>query len=64
MRTGTQFGPYPVDPLDSAQFREKILAPNFIYSIASPPEVFAERIRLETVKWGKIIRDNNIKSET
>jgi tripartite-type tricarboxylate transporter receptor subunit TctC len=48
---------------NDAQFREKILAPNFIYSIASPPEVFAERIRLETVKWGKIIREANVKVE-
>jgi tripartite-type tricarboxylate transporter receptor subunit TctC len=48
---------------NDAQFREKILAPSFIYSIASPPEVFAERIRLETVKWGKIIREANVKVE-
>jgi tripartite-type tricarboxylate transporter receptor subunit TctC len=48
---------------DDAQFREKTLAPSFIYSIASPPEVFAERIRLETVKWGKIIREANVKVE-
>ena len=46
---------------NDAQFREKILAPSFIYSIASPPEVLAERIRLETVKWGKIIREANVK---
>jgi len=48
---------------NDAQFREKILAPSFIYSIASPPEVFAERIRLETVKWGRIIREANVKVE-
>jgi tripartite-type tricarboxylate transporter receptor subunit TctC len=48
---------------NDAQFREKILAPSFIYSIASSPEVFAERIRLETVKWGKIIREANVKVE-
>jgi tripartite-type tricarboxylate transporter receptor subunit TctC len=45
------------------QFRERILAPNFIYSIVSPPEAFAERIRVETVKWGKVIRDANVKVE-
>jgi tripartite-type tricarboxylate transporter receptor subunit TctC len=48
---------------NDAQFREKILAPSFIYSIASPPEGFADRIRLETVKWGKIIREANVKVE-
>jgi len=44
-------------------FREKFLAPNFIFSIVSPPEAFAERIRLESAKWGKVIRDANIKAE-
>jgi tripartite-type tricarboxylate transporter receptor subunit TctC len=48
---------------NDAQFREKILAPSFIYSITSPPEGFADRIRLETVKWGKIIREANVKVE-
>jgi hypothetical protein len=28
-----------------------------------PPEAFAERIRLESAKWGKVIRDANIKAE-
>jgi tripartite-type tricarboxylate transporter receptor subunit TctC len=44
-------------------FREKFLAPNFIFSIASSPEAFAERIRLESAKWGKVIRDANVKVE-
>ncbi|MBV8108514.1 MAG: tripartite tricarboxylate transporter substrate binding protein [Hyphomicrobiales bacterium] len=44
-------------------FREKFLAPNFIFSIVSSPEAFAERIRLESAKWGKVIRDANIKAE-
>jgi tripartite-type tricarboxylate transporter receptor subunit TctC len=48
---------------NDAQFRERILAPNFIYSIVSSPEAFAERIRAETVKWGKVIRDANVKVE-
>src|SRR5712692_5521402 len=41
-------------------FRDKLLAPNFIFSIVSSPEAFAERIRLESAKWGKVIRDANI----
>ncbi len=44
-------------------FRDKFLAPNFIYSIVSSPEAFAERIRLDSAKWGKVIRDANIKVE-
>jgi tripartite-type tricarboxylate transporter receptor subunit TctC len=46
-----------------AQFRDKVLAPSFIYSIASSPEEFAERIRRDSEKWGKVIRDANIKVE-
>ena len=45
------------------QFRDKFLAPNFIYSIVSSPEEFAERIRLDLAKWGKVIRDANIRVE-
>jgi tripartite-type tricarboxylate transporter receptor subunit TctC len=42
-------------------FRDKFLAPSFIYSIASPPAQFAERIRADLIKWGKVIRDANVK---
>ena len=45
------------------QFREKVLAPSFIYSIVSSPEEFAERIRTDTEKWGKVIREANMKVE-
>jgi tripartite-type tricarboxylate transporter receptor subunit TctC len=48
---------------NDAQFREKVLAPSFIYSIVSAPEDFAERIRRDSEKWGKVIRDANIKVE-
>jgi tripartite-type tricarboxylate transporter receptor subunit TctC len=48
---------------NDAQFREKVLAPSFIYSIVSAPEDFAERIRRDSEKWGKVIRDANIKAE-
>jgi tripartite-type tricarboxylate transporter receptor subunit TctC len=44
-------------------FRERVLAPSFIYSIASSPEAFVERIRRDSEKWGKVIREANIKGE-
>jgi len=44
-------------------FRDRFLAPNFIYSIAGPPESFARRIDVDLVKWGKVIRDANVKVE-
>jgi tripartite-type tricarboxylate transporter receptor subunit TctC len=48
---------------DDPGFREKFLAPNFIFSITSSPEAFAARIRIESAKWGKLIRDANLKAE-
>ena len=44
-------------------FRDKFLAPNMIFSIASTPEQFAERIRSDDAKWGKVIKDANVKVE-
>ena len=44
-------------------FRDKFLAPNFIFPIVSSPDAFAERIRRESAKWGKVIRDANVKVE-
>jgi tripartite-type tricarboxylate transporter receptor subunit TctC len=44
-------------------FREKFLTPSFIFPIVSSPEAFAERIRLESEKWGKVIRDAGVKVE-
>ena len=44
-------------------FQEKFLAPSFIFSIVSTPEIFAERIRAESAKWGKIIRAAGVKAE-
>ena len=44
-------------------FRDKFLAPNMIFSIASTPEQFAERIRDDDAKWGKVIKDANVKVE-
>jgi tripartite-type tricarboxylate transporter receptor subunit TctC len=46
-----------------AAFREKFLAPNMIFSIAGPPDEFAARIRTDYLKWGKVIKDANVKVE-
>src|SRR5262249_3519142 len=46
---------------DDPAFREKFLTPSFIFPIVSSPEAFAERIRIESAKWGKVIREANIK---
>jgi tripartite-type tricarboxylate transporter receptor subunit TctC len=45
------------------QFRDRVLTPSFIYSIASSPEDFAARIRSDSAKWGKVIRAANIRVE-
>jgi tripartite-type tricarboxylate transporter receptor subunit TctC len=44
-------------------FRDTVLAPSFIFSIASAPEAFAARIRSEWAKWGEVIRDAGLKPE-
>jgi tripartite-type tricarboxylate transporter receptor subunit TctC len=44
-------------------FRDRVLAPSFIYSIASSPGEFSARIRSDSAKWGKVIREANIKAE-
>jgi tripartite-type tricarboxylate transporter receptor subunit TctC len=44
-------------------FRDRVLAPSFIYSNASSPDEFAARIRSDSAKWGKVIREANIKAE-
>lgn len=41
-------------------FRDKFLAPNFIYSIASSPDQFAKRIQADSAKWAKVISDANV----
>jgi tripartite-type tricarboxylate transporter receptor subunit TctC len=48
---------------DDPAFRDKFLAPNFIFSIVSSPQAFAERIRLESAKWEKVIRAANVRVE-
>jgi tripartite-type tricarboxylate transporter receptor subunit TctC len=47
---------------DSA-FHDRVLAPSFIYSIVSSPEQFTARIQSDSAKWGKVIREANIKAE-
>jgi tripartite-type tricarboxylate transporter receptor subunit TctC len=42
-------------------FREKFLTPAMTFSIASPPDQFAARIRADLVKWGKVIKDAGVK---
>ena len=44
-------------------FREKFLDPAVTFSIASSPEQFAERMRADLAKWGKVIKDANVKVE-
>jgi tripartite-type tricarboxylate transporter receptor subunit TctC len=44
-------------------FQQKFLAPNFIFPLVSSPDAFAERIRTESAKWGKVIKDANVKVE-
>jgi tripartite-type tricarboxylate transporter receptor subunit TctC len=49
--------------LGDPQLREKVLEPSFIYSIASSPDEFAERMRRDSIKWGKVIRGAGIKAQ-
>jgi tripartite-type tricarboxylate transporter receptor subunit TctC len=45
------------------EFRDKFLAPNFIFSIAGTPEDFAARIKADDAKWGKVIKEAGVKVE-
>jgi tripartite-type tricarboxylate transporter receptor subunit TctC len=49
--------------LADAQFRERFLAPQMFESMASSPEDFADYIRQETQKWGKLIREQKLSVE-
>ena len=44
-------------------FQEKFLAPAVTFSIASPPDKFAARMKTDFAKWGKVIKDAGIKVE-
>jgi tripartite-type tricarboxylate transporter receptor subunit TctC len=41
-------------------FREKFLAPQMFEPMASSPEAFANYIKAQTHKWGKLIREQNL----
>jgi tripartite-type tricarboxylate transporter receptor subunit TctC len=43
------------------EFREKFLGPSLLNAITGSADEFAEYIRLESVKWSKVIKDANIK---
>jgi tripartite-type tricarboxylate transporter receptor subunit TctC len=45
------------------EFRDKFLAPAMTFSIASPPDQFAARIRADSAKWGKVIKDAGLTVE-
>jgi len=44
-------------------FRDRFLEPQMFEPIVSPPDKFAEFLRAETQKWGKVIRDANLKAD-
>jgi tripartite-type tricarboxylate transporter receptor subunit TctC len=46
-----------------AEFRAKYLDPAVTISIASPPDQFVARIQSDLVRWGKVIKDANLKVE-
>jgi tripartite-type tricarboxylate transporter receptor subunit TctC len=49
--------------MEDPQVREKVLDPSFIFSIASSPDDFAQRMKRDSEKWGKVIREGNIKAQ-
>ena len=48
--------------MEMPDVKENLVALGF-ETVASTPEEFADRIKLEIPKWGKVIRDANIKTE-
>ena len=51
-----------IDSLAAPEMRAEF-AKNGVEMIGSTPREFAEFIRRETIKWGRIARDNNIRAE-
>ena len=51
-----------VNALNSPDVREKLLAVGS-EPVGSTPEAFLAHVKLELGRWGKLIRDNNIRSE-
>jgi tripartite-type tricarboxylate transporter receptor subunit TctC len=48
---------------NDAAFQNQFLTPSYTYSIASTPEVFAERIRREKEMFGELIRSTNVSAD-
>jgi tripartite-type tricarboxylate transporter receptor subunit TctC len=46
----------------TADFKERLLALGFA-PIANTPEEFGERLKAEMAKWGKVVRDANIRAD-
>jgi tripartite-type tricarboxylate transporter receptor subunit TctC len=46
---------------DDPAFRERFLTPYLYDSLVMPPEQFAQFLKDETARWGKVIRDAKIK---
>jgi len=51
-----------VDAMAQPDVKEKMVSLGF-ETVASTPEEFAARVRVEIPKWGKVIRDASIKPE-
>ena len=48
---------------NDAAFQNQFLTPSYTYSIASTPEVFAQRIRREKEMFGELIRSTNVSAD-
>ena len=46
--------------LGNADFQQKFLEPSYLHPMSGSPERFAEYVRLESAKWGRIIKDAKI----
>jgi tripartite-type tricarboxylate transporter receptor subunit TctC len=46
---------------DEPAFRDKFLKPYLYESLVTPPEQFAQFLKDETARWGKVIRDAKMK---
>jgi tripartite-type tricarboxylate transporter receptor subunit TctC len=49
--------------LTDADFQQKFLTPAFFEPILGSVEQFADYVKAEQVKWGTLIRDNNVSAE-
>jgi len=49
--------------LVDADLREKFLAPNFYKPVTGSPEQFAEYVKADAARWGKVIRDAKLAVE-